>query len=199
MPAVYLGYDSLLTICEGNPRTTIGLLRPLARYFIGTSKPVPQEKQSDLLTKTIAKYFSLLSSIKVRDYPSQRYRSLIDILDDIGEFLSKEVNGSEFKPEPSLSIKIDQATPQPIVEAIGNAMNQGAFVMLSDELGMSDFGSLEGARVRLSYLLCPRYHIPLTYGQPVNLSRIILAERDKKLKVFLSMRDLFEEAAENDE
>jgi hypothetical protein len=55
IPMIYLGYDSLMAICEGNPRITISLLRPLVRYYSGTSKSVPHEVQSELLRTAMAK------------------------------------------------------------------------------------------------------------------------------------------------
>ncbi|UUP19096.1 hypothetical protein NTH_03586 [Nitratireductor thuwali] len=189
IPDVYLGYDSLLTICEGNPRTTIGLLRPIVKHFTGVGGVVKKEVQAAYLQAAIAKYISLLSTIPVNDDGG---RSAIDLLDQIGEFLSHEVNGQIFKPEPSLSLKIDNNVPLPVREALGSAMNQGALVMLSDDIDAFDYGAISGARLRLSYLLCPRYHLPLTFGQPLRLSTILGRERGGRIRRHLSMRDLFE-------
>jgi hypothetical protein len=192
IPDIYLGYDSLLTICEGNPRTTIGLLRPMARRFSGENNVVSFEYQAQTLQDTIAKYLSLLSTIPVKLYDdSQKNYSLIDLLDSIGQFLSAEVNSEEFKQEPSLSVRMDDKIAPHIRDAIGNAMNQGAFVMISDEKGLFDFGALGGARLRLSYMLCPRYHLPLTFGQSVNLSTALSQQGSNKAKP-ISMRDLFD-------
>ncbi|WLA66008.1 hypothetical protein QNN01_03820 [Bradyrhizobium diazoefficiens] len=69
MADIYLGYDSLLTMCEGNPRITISLMRPLVRRYFGTSKVIPFEDQAALVEETIAKYVSLLSTIRVVEGP----------------------------------------------------------------------------------------------------------------------------------
>lgn len=131
---------------------------------------------------------SLLATIPIEKDPT---RSIIDALDQIGEYLSFEVNGPTFKPEPSLSIRIDRNVPAEVQAAIGNAMNQGAFVMLSDDIGLFDFGSVTGARLRLSYMLCPRYHLPLTFGKSINLSTILGQERGRRRTNSLSINDLF--------
>ncbi|PBB68016.1 hypothetical protein CK228_12845 [Mesorhizobium sp. WSM4312] len=189
----YLGYDSLITVCEGNPRTTIGLLRPLVKHFVGEGSEVLPEIQASYLQSAIAKYVSLLATIPIE----RDSRSIIDVLDQIGEYLSFEVNGPTFKPEPSLSIRIDRNVPAEIQEAIGNAMNQGAFVMLSDDIGLFDFGSVSGARLRLSYMLCPRYHLPLTFGKSINLSTILGQERGRRrYNNNLSINDLFSAAGD---
>nr|WP_254803935.1 hypothetical protein [Methylobacterium sp.]USU34559.1 hypothetical protein NG677_23520 [Methylobacterium sp.] len=190
---IYLGYDSLITICEGNPRTIIGLLRPLVRRFTGTGKAIEPDVQAVALQAAIAKYFSLLSSIPVQGNVNyNQYSSVIELIDDVGEFLSDETNGPSFKAEPSLSIIIDQSTSPEVMEAIGDAMNQGAFVMLSDEIGLFDYGALVGARLRLSYLLCPRYHLPLTYGQSIPLSTILRKKRRSTVRPQLYVKDLFD-------
>jgi energy-coupling factor transporter ATP-binding protein EcfA2 len=192
IPEVYLGYDSLLTICEGNPRTTIGLLRPMARKFSGENHKVDFDFQGAQLQSAIAKYMSLLSTIPVEYQDGSRKNySLIDVLDGIGEYLSDQVNSNEFKSEPSLSIRMDSKASPRILEAIGNAMNQGAFVMVSDDKELFDFGSLPGSRLRLSYMLCPRYRLPLIFGQPVNLSTVLKIEGVSRGRP-LSIRDLFE-------
>lgn len=189
---IYLGYDSLLTICEGNPRTTISLMRPLVRRYFGLGKSVPVETQSALLEDAIAKFLSLLSTIRVDD-PNGNVSnmSVVDLIYSIGQFFRQEVNGQTFIAEPHLTLNIDRHVPRSFKMAIGLAMNQGAFVMLSDESGLFDFGSLEKARLRLSYLLAPLFHLPLTYGAEVTLSKILLHKRPRTSTRSLTQDDLF--------
>jgi hypothetical protein len=189
---IYLGFDSLLTMCEGNPRITISLLRPLVRRYFGTSKAVPFEDQSKLVEDTVAKFVSLLSTIQVVD-PNNNIQnmSIIDLMEPVGAFFSQEVNGPVFKPEPLLTFKVDASVPSEYVDAIGAAMNQGAFVMLSDESGLFDHGSIKDARLRFSYLLCPLYHLPLAIGGQINLSRVLSVRRPRTSRRALTQNDLF--------
>lgn len=191
LPSIYLGYDSLMTICEGNPRTTIGLFRPMLRRA-GAMGRVESSVQSELLREAIAKYVSLLSAIRLDALDRTKNNlSIVDLLDSIGQFFSQEVNGETFHPEPSLTIKIDSNVPPEYHNAIGVALNQGALVMLNDESGSWGFGGLVGSRLRLSYLLCPRYHLPLVSGQQVNLSRALDSSKVQERRT-LSFGDLFD-------
>lgn len=189
---IYLGYDSLLTMCEGNPRITISLMRPLVRRYFGISRSIPFEDQAVFVEEAVAKFVSLLSTIRVAD-PSKQLQnmSIIDLMESIGSFFSGEVNGPEFKPEPPLTFKIDKTVPDEFVEALGAAMNQGAFIMLSDESGLFDHGSIKDARLRFSYLLCPIYHLPLTLGGQLNLSTILGYRRPRTSRRPLTQNDLF--------
>jgi hypothetical protein len=59
------------------------------------------------------------------------------------------------------------------VEAIGTAVNQGAFVLVPNRKGETTGGTVEGSRFRLSYLLAPDFQLPLTFGAQINLSSIL--------------------------
>jgi hypothetical protein len=62
--------------------------------------------------------------------------------------------------------------------------------MISDESGLFDFGSIQRARLRLSYLLSPLYHLPLVLGGVANLSRIIGALQRSSNRI-INQEDLF--------
>jgi hypothetical protein len=153
---------------------------------------VPYEDQSILVEEAIAKYVSLLSTIRWNEHNGRsRNLSVVNLIDIIGDYFSEEINGLVFKSEPSLTFRVDQSIPKELVEAIGSAMNQGAFIMISDESGLFDFGSIQQARLRLSYLLCPLYHLPLILGAAVNLSRILAKRPRRDVERVLKQEDLF--------
>jgi len=158
----------------------------------GSNGRIDQSVQADALGEAIAKYVALLSAIPLDDDSGRNTSSIVDLLDSVGEFFYQEVNGPIFKAEPALSIRVDKKTPKKYLDAIGRAVNQGALIMISDHTGAWEFGSLIGARLRLSYLLCPRYHLPLVLGQQTNLSRV-LDEHAKGKRKALFLGDLFDE------
>jgi hypothetical protein len=191
IPEIYLGFDSLMTMCEGNPRMTIALLRPLVRRFLGTAHPVPFEDQSITVEEAVRKYVTLLSTIRFEDKSGKnRNLSVVNLIDIIGDYFAAEINGPLFKSEPLLTFRVDQSLGKEYVEAIGSAMNQGAFIMISDESGLFDFGSIQRARLRLSYLLCPLYHLPLVLGGVVNLSRVVHGQARAPDRI-INQEDLF--------
>lgn len=190
---LYLGAESIFTICEGNPRNTIGVVRPLIKTFVDNGfKTVPFSQQSDTILQTIAKYLSLLSVIPLGSKLSAYGKtSVVKLIDEIGDFFIKRNLGEAYPAEYANTIKVDRAIAQDILSAVGAAMNQGAFVMISDATRLHDFGSLDGARLRLSYLLAPRYHLALTYNGEASLSRII-RHASSLTSSSLKMKDLFE-------
>ena len=187
VPDFYLGAEALLTLCEGNPRFMIGLLRPLVLKYAHDRKRITDALQSEQVSVTVARYLSLLSALKVGN-PGRPENSLLKLLDSVGDYFFDEVLGGDFKPEPVTTFVVDQNTPQHIAEAVGIALNQGALVFIPSSREEYVLGDVRGKRYRLSYLLASRYHLPLTYGGQVNLSMIV-QERGKQQRVTLN--DLF--------
>lgn len=174
---MYTGYDALLTICEGNPRWIIGMLRPqIQRYKRLTSHGnrghLPFAYQARQLLKVIVKYRALLGTIPLKGKKSAR-ASALQLIDAIGNYMFSDVVLGEFKPEPALSFIVDRKVTPEQIEAIGTAVNQGAFVLVPNRKGDSTAGTVVGSRFRLSYLLAPDFQLPLTYGAQINLSSIL--------------------------
>jgi hypothetical protein len=118
-----------------------------------------------------------------RDIPMTR------MLDRIGEYFFEDITDPEFKTEPALSFVIDDRVSSEELEAIGAALNQGAFIFIPSQESEHAAG-LRNKRFRLSYLLCPRYKLPLMYGQPVILSKV-LRQRNKNDSNQYTLVDLY--------
>jgi hypothetical protein len=187
VPDFYLGAEALLTLCEGNPRFLIGLLRPLVARYALDRRRITHALQSEQVSVTVARYLSLLSALKV-DQVEQRVSSLLSMLDAIGDYFFDETLGGDFKPEPVTTFIVDQKIPEPIAEAVGIALNQGAIVFIPSKREEYVLGDVRGKRYRLSYLLAARYHLPLTYGGQANLSLIV---HDRGRKQSVTFDDLF--------
>jgi hypothetical protein len=172
---LFTGAESLLTICDGNPRWLIGLFRPLIDQA-KLGQTVHRSKQARSVSTAIARFLSLLSTIP---FPEDHRRELpiTKLIDKIGERFFADITDRDFKTEPALSFVVDGRVKDNELEAIGAALNQGAFVFIPSQENEHCMGDIRNKRFRLSYLLCPRYKLPLMYGQPVVLSRI-LRERD---------------------
>lgn len=172
---LYTGAESLLTICDGNPRWLIGLFRPLIEEA-KSQKSVSRSRQARSISNAIARYLSLLSTIpfpyeKNEDVPMTR------MLDRIGDYFFSDITNLDFKTEPALSFVIDDRVSDGELEAVGAALNQGAFVFIPSQES-EHAGGIRNKRFRLSYLLCPRYKLPLMYGQPIMLSRLLHQRRE---------------------
>jgi hypothetical protein len=173
---LYTGSEALITICDGNPRWLIGLFRPLIELTKSSGQVVSRPRQARSISTTIARYLSLLSTIP---FPHERSRELpvTKSIDRIGEHFFNDITSKEFKTEPALSFVIDHKVEDDELEAIGAALNQGAFVFIPSQENEHCVGSIRNRRFRLSYMLCPRYKLPLMYGQPIVLSKILREHR----------------------
>lgn len=190
---VYTGSTAILTMCEGNPRITIGLFNVLISEFIRLGKKkVPLETQAALVETTIAKYLSLLSAIPI-ELPGMKNKasSIVTLLGRVAKYCENNNITGNFKPEALSTIRINDDSHPALIEALGNAINQGAFVMIEDAEKQKSYGDLRGARLRLSYLLCPKYKLPLTYGRTVLLNDAISGKSVYRNENALRVRDLF--------
>ena len=194
LSAIYAGADSMLAMCEGNPRITIGLFRTILREFRSNGeKKVSLSAQSAVLETTIAKYLSLLSAIPIRmGSHDNRNASVVTLLEKIGDVFGKANLVGNFSPESMSTLIVSEDLPADLVEALGAAINQGAFVMIEDKYRRRTYGRLQGARLRLSYLLCPRYRLPLTYGRSTSLKGIVSSKSRVSKPDSISMNDLFD-------
>jgi hypothetical protein len=95
------------------------------------------------------------------------------LIDEVGEYFFADITDREFKTEPALSFVIDARIKDSELNAIGAALNQGAFVFIPSQESEHCVGNIRNKRFRISYLLCPRYKLPLMYGQPVILSKTL--------------------------
>ncbi|NTE80315.1 hypothetical protein G6M12_01960 [Agrobacterium tumefaciens] len=190
---LYLGAESIFTLCEGNPRNAIGILRPLIKtYADNGQKQASFSAQAEIVSQTIAKYLSLLSAIPVgRRKSAYGALSVVKIIDEIGNYFARRALGPDYPTEYASTITVSRVVNDDVAAAIGAAMNQGAFVMVSDATKLYDFGAIYGSRLRLSYLLAPRYQLALVFGSSLSL-RNILKDTDLMQHGPVKMGDLFQ-------
>jgi hypothetical protein len=168
---LYTGAESLLTICDGNPRWLIGLFRPLVDEAKFRQR-ITRGAQARSISTAIARFLSLLTTIPFPQ-SSRRQLPITRIIDQRGNHFFSDITNREFKTEPTLSFIADSRLDESELNSIGAALNQGAFVFIPSLENEHCTGDIRNKRFRISYLLCPRYKLPLMYGQPTSLSRIL--------------------------
>jgi hypothetical protein len=181
VPDIYTGARSLLTLCDGNPRWLVGLLRPLLKelrddYSVQKNPSVSRRRQAERIERSIATFLSLLATIPLSS--TKRKISVVNLIEEIGVYFHEQILREEFNPEPVLSFTVNEGTDPDMEHALGLAINQGAFVLSGEKGNASRPGSIEDRRIRLTYLLAPRYKLPLVRGRAVQLSHIL---RDAKM------------------
>ncbi|WP_156928313.1 hypothetical protein [Bradyrhizobium sp. th.b2] len=201
---IYTGAYSLFALCEGNPRWIIGMFRPLIAELTGAKdklamKAVGRAEQSKRIERTITTFLTLLSTLRAPsgDYPS---KSIIELVEQLGDFSFEQVLSKDFNPEPVLSFTIDRSVTHEVQSAVGRAINQGALVIVpqstarrgTSELNSAAPGTISGKRVRLAFLLAPRYRLPLVLGRSIDLSPVLRsATLTKPSSEQLILGDLF--------
>lgn len=172
IPEIYTGARSIFTLCEGNPRWLIGLLRPLIEHYRDNKTTVPPSIQGQHIERALQQYLSLLSTIRAKPIGGNA-DSAIKLIEQIGEFFRRELLFSEFSPEPLGSFNIDLMVTEATEELVGRALNQGAFVLIPRKNTIFRRGNIRGQRLRITHLLGPFFHLPLVTGRAVDLTKII--------------------------
>jgi energy-coupling factor transporter ATP-binding protein EcfA2 len=174
VPSIYTGSTQIFTMCEGNPRWLIGLLRPLLE---GTKNPpkVVAYLQSERIRKSIATFIALLSTLP-SEQASRPIGSVLDLVETVGRYFRAQMLSENFASEPVLSFRIDDQLSPKILTLVARAVNQGAFVFIRDKEVARPLGSNIGRRVRLSHLLAPHYALPLIVGRSIPLSKLLSGE-----------------------
>lgn len=177
VPEIYTGARTIFTLCEGNPRWLIGMLKPLMEHYKEQnlekrSASVPRSFQARRIETTLQQYLSLISTIRANQ-SSIVATSAVKIIEQIGEYFRKETLVAEFNPDPIGSFVIDAKVEKDIVELIGRALNQGAFVLMPKKNQIFERGIIRGQRLRITHLLSPFFQTSIVAGRPIELSRII--------------------------
>ena len=177
--SLYSGTYSMFSISEGNPRIFINLMRPLVAAYVAHNGTVPGEVQAKSAETTIHRFKSSLSAI-----PSQKagtIKSILHLLDIVGEFFTQAQLDEGFRPEPPVTFVVDDQVSAELLELVGRTLNAGAFVRLDDQHS-AGVSLLRGARLRLAYTLAPDYKLPLATGREVALSSIMDALQASRRK-----------------
>lgn len=196
----FTGKQTIFTICEGNPRWLLVVLRPMLEEFLSSShsgkRVIPRHIQAKSLEDGITTLLSILSTISPTAVGALEGPSLLEIIERAGDFFFEQVLGKEFVPEPTLSFAIDENVDERTLSYLGAALNQGAFSIAPSarnpkSVRIHNNSSLLNLRLRLSYYLAPRYRLPLVLGKERNLSHILLHQRERSAPEKQIMLDLF--------
>jgi hypothetical protein len=169
---LYSGADAFLTIAEANPRWIIGLTRLLLSGV--RQGKVSRVKQAQEIESTIHKFRATLKTITLgHSTPKVRTRTLLELVDRVGNYFQRRVLLDEFHPQPPLTFTVDSHAPPDLVSAVGRAVNVGALVFVPDKSSVGILNDVKGKRFRLSYLLAPYYRLPLSLGSAISLGHIL--------------------------
>ena len=173
-PTLYAGAESVFAITEGNPRWFIGLMDRLLdrRSPDGT---VSEAVQAEELHRASARFAAMLRTIPVDTLADlgSRKRGVLSLLSAAGDWFHTQVAGGEFQAEPAGTFTVDSNLPKSLYVVLGKALNAGAIIYVPSDDPLKLLTTLRGKRFRISYLLAPKYGLPLRLGRERALSHIL--------------------------
>lgn len=172
-PDYYSGPKALFEILEGNPRWIIGVLTPLLDEFEKTQKKVSTSRQLQEVKITMNKFLLLLRTIPSPISNSKSPQGVDFALNIIGEYFRENSILSDFQDRPKGSFVVDKSIDITIQASLGAALNAGALVHVNADSKEVFLGELTNHRFRISYLLAPKYQLPLNLMDSIRLSRIL--------------------------
>ncbi|MDO3639752.1 hypothetical protein Q2100_28685 [Mycolicibacterium sp. KC 300] len=179
--ALYTGADTVLTICDGNPRLLTALLGQLLSGATGGDNKISRSAQSAAVDSVIRRFFALISSAEAVPLRSGRVASLYDLVHRIGEAFAERVVEEEFSDNVPLRFTVDRGVNSATIELLRLGINMGVFVHIPKRSDARVPLALFGEHFRLSYVLAPYFGLPVRLGPTVRLSTL-LAPRSKTVK-----------------
>jgi hypothetical protein len=166
----WTGIPSVLRIFDGNPRLFLSFLNSVLTP-LADLEPISRQDQAQALKAVIEDFVGLLGRIVVSD--PQKPPGLLDLLDRVGGAQRRLFYGP-FNPDPVLSFVVDERISVTNVQLLQAGLNAGALVEV--EPGRGPHNELRGARLRLTYLLAPRYGLPPLLGRSASLSTLLTTQ-----------------------
>lgn len=168
----YTGFRNICLMLEYNPRMLVGIMSVFAAIARKNGIIKEHEQLSNLKNYALS-FQSLLSTIAVESSGNE-LPTLFSIIDKIGKYLSNEIHGSKFNPDPKGTIIFKNDYNSNYITAIGLALNSGALIIEKSDIdSFHDIDDIKNSRCRLSYLFAPEYKLLLNTQRAVDLIDIL--------------------------
>jgi hypothetical protein len=171
---IYCGIPAMLAVSEGNPRWLIALVDRLLDSRDAGSNRVSRSAQDREINSLISRFSAFLRTIPNESNDKDKKRTNVyGLIDAIGKALTKEVLEKPFNPDPIGTFIVDSHAPDGELRALEQAVYAGAIIFVPESENEIATGSLRGKRFRLSYLLAPKYKLPLVLLRPKSLGALL--------------------------
>lgn len=170
---LFTGHESLTVFPDGNPRMAMSLLRELQmRLNHSLVAAVPRSEQATAVLAVQDRFIAVLAaqeSAIVRNRPM----TVLDLLDRIGGKLAHRILEDDFTPDAPAGFKVNAGLPGGVVLLLERAFNAGALVPVDGLDKQRVLDGVVGRAFRLSYLMAPRYRLPMRLGKVVSLASLL--------------------------
>jgi len=172
--ALYTGEATMLAFPDGNPRMATIMVRELVSLLkTDPALPLSAEVQAAAIDATGTRFLALLhaqAGLKI----GSRSVTMLDLVDAIGGALHRRIVDVQFSPDVPAGFFVDQDFPAQYLPLLTQAANTGAIVHIPRQNSSSPVAvTPRGRHYRLSYLLAPRYGLPVRQGKTVALWNLL--------------------------
>lgn len=170
---LYTGADGIATLVDANPRFLMALLGKALPSELPANLPISRSAQSIAIDSVIDRFLSLLRSQPAVENLDGRKLQVVDLIENIGQQLGRRLINDDFNDNSVTGFQVERRAPKHVVSALQIALNVGAIVHIPNDSGRPIPASLEGEVFRLSYVLAPRYRLPLRLGEHRGLRTVL--------------------------
>ncbi|WP_442923072.1 ORC-CDC6 family AAA ATPase [Microbacterium sp. BR1] len=170
---LYTGAEGLATLVDANPRLLMALLGHVLPRDLPRTLPLDRAAQSAAIDSVIDRFLALLRSQPAVQGDDGRLFQVVDLVEAIGKELGRRLISGPFDDNPVTAFRVDRRSPPHVISALQIALNVGAIVHLPDDSNRPIPDTLEGELFRLSFVLAPRYRLPLRLGEHRGLRSIV--------------------------
>lgn len=172
--ALYAGEATLLAFPDGNPRMSTILVREIMSDVTKAhSLPLGEADQASAVEVTMNRFLALLHAQKGLKF-GERGITMMSLIDAIGNAVHARVVEAPFSADVPAGFFVDRAFPERLMPLLTQAVNTGAIIHIpKDNSNQPVASNARGRHYRLSYLLAPRYGLPLRQGKTVSLSNLL--------------------------
>jgi hypothetical protein len=170
---LYTGADTVLTVCDGNPRLLTALLGQMLSDPEPTRGRVSRAVQSQAINSVIGRFFALIDSAEAVPLKNG-IATLSNLVHLIGEGFADRVIEQAFNDNVALAFSVDRGVSEATLKLLRIGINMGVFVHIPRR-GVDERVPLDlyGERFRLSYVLAPYFGLPIRLGPAVRLTALI--------------------------
>ena len=178
---IYYGRETIFRICEGNPRFIMNIINDI---LIKTDKYVnledltfSAEEQANVIKTVSIRFNAMLNTYPTSTPYNKSHIDLEWLIKKVGDYFDNQVNSGRFKMSPANSFTFKESnTNKQIVSLINKGVGLGAFVKIDKNI--DDISNEHTTRFRLSYLLHPRFKLPLRLYSSIKLNNILTRSTD---------------------
>jgi len=163
----YWGVETIYATSEGNPRILLSILEALMEMVAinetNTFQPVPTRVQARILSEISARMSdSMLGTPGTSNAEVKNHSGLWEIFQATAFVVSEEIRSAIFNADYSGIIKLDAPLSEKISTCIRAGLQAGVLIQVNPGEKLLD-SDLSDGQVRFSYMLSPKWGLPLRY------------------------------------